>query len=204
MVWSLGVGAALTIMRSMQSDARKVWAVVILLGASFMLSSCQSSADVTPTISWTPIPDLIDTSISAEEALQGGSPTPSICLNNAFFLEDLSVPDGTVFPPGEAIDKRWSVLNSGTCDWGPGYHLVRVGDDPLAGKDELALYPARAGATAVWQVILTAPLEPGDYLSRWQAMTPEGSLFGDEVFLYVSVREPTPTPRPSPSPSPTP
>jgi hypothetical protein len=186
----------------MQSDVRKAWAVVILLSASLLLTGCRSSAEANPTISWTPIPDLIATSASADEDLKGGSPTPSICLNNAFFLEDLSVPDGTVVAPGEQIDKRWSVLNSGTCDWGPGYHLIRVGDDPLDGKDELALYPARAGATAVWQVILTAPLEPGDYLSRWQAMTPEGSLFGDEVFLFVSVHEPTPTPRPSPSPTP--
>lgn len=186
----------------MQSDAYKAWAIVILLIASLMLASCQPRAEATPTISWTPIPDLISTSAPIDESLQRRSPTPSICLNNAFFLEDLSIPDGTLISPGEKIDKRWSVLNSGTCDWGPGYHLVRVGDDPLDGKDELALYPARAGATAVWQVILTAPLEPGNYLSRWQAMTPEGSLFGDEVFLFVSVREPTPTPRPSPSPTP--
>jgi hypothetical protein len=189
-------------MRPMQRCVRKTWAFVFLISVILMLTSCQSSTEVTPTISWTPIPDLIATSASVDEAGQGRSPTPSICLNNAFFLEDLSIPDGTVVTPGDSIDKRWSVLNSGTCDWGPGYQLVRVGDDQLDGKDELALYPARAGATAVWQVILNAPLEPGDYLSRWQARTPEGSLFGDEVFLFVSVREPTPTPRPEPSPTP--
>ncbi len=186
----------------MQRDVRKSWAVVILICTGLMLQSCRSSAEVTPTISWTPIPELIATSSSVDEAMQGRLSTPSICLNNAFFLEDLSIPDGTVVLPGQSLDKRWSVLNSGTCDWGPGYHLVRIGDDPLDGKDEIALYPARAGATAIWQVILNAPLEPGDYLSRWQARTPEGSLFGDEVFLFVSVREPTPTPRSEPSPTP--
>jgi hypothetical protein len=186
----------------MQRGVRKSWVVVILISASLVLPSCRSSAEVSPTISWIPIPELIATSATVNEARQERSPTPSICLNNAFFLEDLSIPDGTVVLLGENIDKRWSVLNSGTCDWGPGYQLIRVGEDPLDGKDELALYPARAGATAVWQVILNAPLEPGDYLSRWQARTPEGSLFGDEVFLFVSVREPTPTPRPEPSPTP--
>lgn len=186
----------------MERGVRKLWAAVILISVSLMLPSCRSSAEDSPTISWTPLPELIATSSSANEAMQGRSPTPSICLNNAFFLEDLTIPDGTVVLPDDRLDKRWSVLNSGTCDWGPGYHLVRIGDDPLDGTDELALYPARAGATAVWQVVLNAPFEPGDYLSRWQARTPEGSLFGDEVFLFVSVRRPTPTPRPEPSPTP--
>ena len=189
-------------MPPMQRDLRKSWAVVILISGCLMLTGCRSSAQVSPTISWTPLTDLIAPSSSVNESMQGRSPTPSICLNNAFFLEDLSIPDGTVVLPNERIDKRWSVLNSGTCDWGPGYHLVRIGDDALEGKDELALYPARAGATAVWQVILSAPLEPGDYLSRWQARTPEGNVFGDDVFLFVSVREPTPIPRPEPSPTP--
>jgi hypothetical protein len=167
-----------------------------------MLVGCRSSAEESPTISWTPIPELISTTSSAGEDEQGKASTPAICLNNAFFLEDLTLPDGSVVLPGDTLDKRWSILNSGTCDWGPGYQLVRIGDDPLDGPDEIALYPARAGATAVWQVILSAPFESGDYLSRWQARTPEGSLFGDEIFLFISVRSPTPTPRPEPSPTP--
>jgi hypothetical protein len=175
---------------------------MFLVGASLMLSSCGSRTEITPTISWTPIPGLLSTTDPVDQALGEGEPTSSICLNNAFFLEDLSTPDGTVIAPGEVIDKRWSVLNSGTCDWGPGYQLIRIGDDLLGGQDELALYPARAGTTAVWQVVLSAPLEPGEYLSRWQAMTPDGRLFGDEVFLFVSVRVPTPTPEPEPSPTP--
>jgi len=186
----------------MQIGMRKLWVVMILISTSLILSGCRSTAEVTATISWTPIPGLISTSSSAREDEQGKAPTSAICLNNAFFLEDLSLPDGSVVLPGDTLDKRWSVLNSGTCDWGPGYQLVRIGDDSFDGPDELALFPARAGATAVWQVILGAPLEPGDYLSRWQARTPEGSLFGDEVFLFISVRSPTPTSKPEPSPTP--
>jgi hypothetical protein len=186
----------------MRTGGFKLWVVLILLSTSVVLVGCRSSAEETPTISWTPIPELMATISSVDEGEQGTAPTSSVCLNNAFFLEDLTLPDGSVILPGDTIDKRWSVLNSGTCDWGPGYQLVRIGDDPLEGPDEIALYPARAGGTATWQVILSVPFEPGDYLSRWQARTPQGSLFGDEVFLFISVREPTPTPRPSPSPTP--
>jgi hypothetical protein len=98
------------------------------------------------------------------------------------------VPDGSQVEPGAAIDKRWSVLNSGTCDWGPGYRLVRTDSGSIEGPGELALYPARAGEPAVWQVILAAPNEPGQHIASWQARSPAGEFFGDPVFVLVEVR----------------
>ena len=52
--------------------------------------------------------------------------TQAGCVDQARFIEDLSVPDGSQVEPGALIDKRWSVMNSGTCNWGPGYRLVRT------------------------------------------------------------------------------
>jgi len=130
-------------------------------------------------------------------------PTPaSSCINGASFIEDLTVPDGTVFLPREAIDKRWSIRNSGTCDWGPDYRLVQVGSSDIQGPVDLALFPAQAGSTAVWQVALVAPAFPGEYLGRWQARAPDGALFGDEVFVLIFVEEPEPTATPTVSPPP--
>jgi hypothetical protein len=120
-------------------------------------------------------------------------------VDGAEFLEDLSVPDGSEVPPGAQIDKRWSVENIGTCDWGQGYRLVRVSSDGLAGPDEIALYPARAGTRAIWQVVFTAPDSLGEVISEWQAQAPDGTRFGDEVFVYVVV-VPLVTPTPSPLP----
>jgi hypothetical protein len=127
---------------------------------------------------------------------------PAACLDGATFLEDLTVPDGTVVLPGEALDKRWSVRNSGTCDWGPDYRLVRVGTSDIEGPAEIALFPAEAGSTAVWQVALVAPNAPGEYLGRWQARGPDGATFGDEVFVLIVVELPTPTPTEEPTPTP--
>lgn len=109
------------------------------------------------------------------------------CVDQARFIEDLSVPDGSRVEPGALIDKRWSVLNSGSCDWGPGYRLIRTDAGLLSGPAELALYPARAGEAAVWQVLLTAPREPGQHIASWQARSPSGELFGDPVFVLVEV-----------------
>jgi next-to-BRCA1 protein 1 len=125
-----------------------------------------------------------------------------LCENDARFVADLTVPDGTIVSPGEAVEKRWSVLNAGTCDWVEGYSLVRVGTGAIEGPAEQALYPARAGATAEISVGLRAPEAPGEYLGRWRARAPDGSLFGEEIYVLIFVEEPTPTASPSPSPTP--
>ena len=125
-----------------------------------------------------------------------------LCHNDARFVADVTVPDGTIVGPGEAVDKRWSVLNAGTCDWVEGYSLVRVGAGAIEGPAELALFPARAGATAELRVDLQAPEAPGEYLARWRARAPDGTLFGEEIFVLIFVEEPTETPSPTALPTP--
>jgi hypothetical protein len=175
--------------------------VLLALLASVLLAACGPSATpplvppAPPTESAFPATAVAFTQPPPPAA----TPTfPAIripCTDDAAFLEDLSIPDGTRVVPGEEIDKRWSVRNTGTCDWGPGYRLVRTSTDGLGGPHDIPLYPARSGTDAVWQVIFTAPDQPGDYVSEWQAETPEGVRFGEEVFVYVVV-EPGPTATP--------
>ena len=109
------------------------------------------------------------------------------CTNDAQYVEDLTLPDRTEVIPGAALDKRWLVFNRGSCAWGPEYRLVRIGESRIAAPPELALYPAVPGSQAVWQVAMTAPPEEGEYISRWQARAPDGTLFGDEVYVLIVV-----------------
>jgi len=152
------------------------------------LAACGQAVDPTPT-------PTVTVQIRPTAASQSAQPIPASqaapvqgrCVAQARFIEDLSIPDGSLVEPGGLIDKRWSVLNSGTCDWGPGYRLIRTDTGLLIGPDELALYPARSGEEAVWQVLLTAPREPGQHIASWQARSPTGELFGDPVFVLVEV-----------------
>jgi hypothetical protein len=134
------------------------------------------------------VPAALTPSPEARATTDAAGPATA-CTNDARFVEDLTVPDGERVNPGEQIDKRWSVQNTGTCDWGAEYRLVKISGDAFAGPDEVALYPARAGTDAVWQVLLNAPDFPGEYSSRWQAQAPDGSPFGDDVFVIVVVTE---------------
>ena len=127
-------------------------------------------------------------------------PTPTEgCTNDATFLNDITVPDNSIFAPGDSIDKRWSIQNTGTCDWRADYRFVLTSGDGMGAAPETALFPARSGTVATIQVPMTAPAEPGDYISRWQARSPEGNLFGAVVFIKIKVvgpEQPTAIPLP--------
>jgi hypothetical protein len=114
-------------------------------------------------------------------------PAPTACVNDARFNRDVSVPDGMQLLPGQLIVKKWSVKNAGTCDWGPDYRLSLISGDPLGAPGAVALYPARTGAAATWEIPMVAPQNPGDYLGKWQARDPAGNLFGAVVFIKVEV-----------------
>ena len=95
--------------------------------------------------------------------------------------------------PGQGLVKKWSVKNTGTCDWGPSYRLVLISGDSLGAASELALYPAKAGITVAWEIPMVAPQSPGAYTGKWQARDPAGNPFGAVVFIKIEVI-PLPTP----------
>lgn len=120
-------------------------------------------------------------------------PTPS-CTNNLTYIEDLTIPDGTVVQPGEAMDKRWLVSNTGTCNWDDQYRLKRIAGPDLGLAAEQSLFPARSGTQASIRLLFISPDEPGAQRSAWQAYSPEGDSFGDPVFIDVVVQLPAVTP----------
>jgi hypothetical protein len=109
------------------------------------------------------------------------------CTDDLTFLNDLTYPDGTVVLPNESMDKQWLVQNSGTCDWDKRYHLRFVGGDLLGAPEEIPLYPARVGARVTLRVTFIAPSAAGSYQSAWQAAGPDGTLFGDTVYVLITV-----------------
>jgi hypothetical protein len=110
------------------------------------------------------------------------------CMNNLQFVSDLTIQDGTVVTAGSAIDKQWLVENSGSCDWDSLYHLQWISGDPLGAEQEQPLYPARAGTQATLRILFTAPADAGEYESSWQAVSPNGILFGDPIYINVVVQ----------------
>ena len=111
---------------------------VILLAAG-----CSPLAEAVPEQDpqWTPlaITPLSPIPTSTATLAAGGLPT-SPCLNDAEFIEDLTIPDLTEVDMGSELDKRWLVRNSGTCDWTSDYRLVNVGGEGFNGPDQIAFF----------------------------------------------------------------
>lgn len=181
------------------------------LTLSLLLSACAADQPTTatppPVPTTPPAPAITIVPPTATPPAPTESPIPTTiptatpappCTNDSIFVGDLTIPDGKQFLPGQAETKKWSVRNSGTCDWGAGYRLVLVGGEALGAPGEAALYPARAGAEGTWEVPMTAPDAPGVYTGRWQARDPEGNLFGAVVFIKIEVIPLPPTGTPVP------
>lgn len=125
---------------------------------------------------------------TAESVQASGRPsaTPS-CSNGLLFVADLTVPDGTIIARGAEVDKRWEVKNSGTCNWDQDYRLKLISGIEMGLPIEQALYPARGGSNLVIRMLLKTPGEPGVYRSAWQAIDPQGEVFGDIIYVDIQV-----------------
>jgi hypothetical protein len=159
---------------------------------SLSLAACASQQQATPT---PPVMSGVSTAQTAVTSQVSLPPTPPAdCVDDAAFVADLTLPDGIQVTPGERLVKQWSVQNTGSCDWGPDYRLVPILPNPMAGDGAVALYPARAGTQAVWQVTVQAPESPGEAIGRWQAQAADGTPFGEQVYIVIEVSSPTASP----------
>ena len=127
------------------------------------------------------------TATSLPTLLPRASAQPT-CTDSLKFIDDLTIPDGTAVAPNSSLDKRWSVENSGTCNWDDRYHLRLTGGPDLGAGSVQALFPARAGSQAVIRIQMTAPTKPGPYRSAWQAYNPADEAFGDVIYIDILVK----------------
>ena len=177
------------------------WLIVLLLVSCNPVAGQPPGAATEPAVYEPPsYPDIVATIAPAASSTPFpiASPTPEAnlpCVDNLLFLEDLTIPDGTVVEAGAFLDKRWLVENNGACNWKANYHLALIAGPELGATSIQALYPARSGAQAQIRIVFTAPEEPGTYRSAWQAHDPQGTPFGDPIFIeFVVEAEITPTP----------
>jgi hypothetical protein len=113
--------------------------------------------------------------------------TPIPC-NQVAFVKDVTVPDGTIFPPGADFTKVWRLQNVGSCNWSDSYSLVFVDGTDMTEKNAYPLPgTVRPGESVDLSVAMEAPTKSGTYQASWMLRSPEGHYFGlgasaDRVF----------------------
>jgi hypothetical protein len=129
--------------------------------------------------------------------------------NNATFVSDVTITDGTILAPGESFTKTWEFQNSGTCAWTENYQITFVSGTGMEGEATVIDQDVEAGDAGDISVSLVAPSSTGSYTGYWRLADEDGNVFGQSVYVMIVVSDdsstltPTATSTPEPTSTPT-
>ncbi|MGA7193128.1 MAG: NBR1-Ig-like domain-containing protein [Anaerolineales bacterium] len=107
------------------------------------------------------------------------TPAPIILCDAAYFIKDVTIPDGTVLGRGVNFTKIWRIKNIGSCTWTRSYSVVFISGDGMSAPTIVwfpgYVYPGRYVDLAV---NMTAPDTDGQYEGYWELRNDSGALFG--------------------------
>ncbi|MBI3243658.1 MAG: hypothetical protein HYZ49_15345 [Chloroflexi bacterium] len=124
-------------------------------------------------------------------------PSPTTCADNAKFVTDVTIPDGTIFNTPTTFTKTWRLQNTGTCTWNTAYTLRYVGGSQLDGPNTVAFTVSVVpGGTMDLSVNLKSPAATGTYTGKWRLADAAGNVFGTngQPITVIIVVPGTPTP----------
>ncbi len=101
--------------------------------------------------------------------------------NQAQFISDLTVPDGTSYTVGTAFTKTWRLMNIGSCAWTTSYSLVFFSGESLGAPSPINLpVDVPPGQMVDISVNMTAPKTGGHFRGYWKLNDPSitGGQFG--------------------------
>lgn len=113
----------------------------------------------------------------------------------ALFVQDVTVPDGSRFGPGQGFTKTWRLKNIGTCTWTRSYSMAFLQGDALGAPAVVSLPGEVApNQTVDVSVEMKAPAALGKYTSWWQLRNASGVLFEMPFYAMIEVVANTLTP----------
>lgn len=167
------------------------------------------NAALTPSATATFTPTATATEVPATPTLSGPTATstpvvyptqPASSADNAKYVADVTVPDGTVFTADQTFTKTWRIQNTGTTTWTTNYSLVYL-EGVLGTKDLQSVKltkEVKPGETVDISVNFTAPKTNGNYISWWRMFSASGYLFGESMNVQFTVGTSSATVTPTP------
>jgi len=111
----------------------------------------------------------------------------SLCDNSAY-IDDATIPDGTVLAPGQTFVKTWELKNTGFCTWKDNYTLTFFEGDSMSGLNTEIGKTIASGRQAKISIALTAPTSEGTYTGYWILANKYGYPFGMPFFVQIVVK----------------
>lgn len=119
------------------------------------------------------------------------SPTATSECDQASFITDITVPDGTAVTAGTQFTKIWRLRNTGTCTWTPEYAVVFDSGDQMEGPAAQPLGKSvLPGEVVDVSVPLRAPGAPGNYRGFWKLRNAANAVFGtgpSDMAFFVDI-----------------
>lgn len=109
------------------------------------------------------------------------------CVPSARFVEDVTVPDDSLYNGGVNFTKTWRLRNDGECAWPPGTMWVWISGDLLGAQSPVEVELAQPGRIVDVSVEMVSPMSPGTYRSYWRLQSPDGEFFGDQAYVRIVV-----------------
>ncbi|OQR83778.1 hypothetical protein ACHHYP_14289 [Achlya hypogyna] len=106
------------------------------------------------------------------------------------FVEDVTLPDGSVSAPGQLLSKQWRLENNGDTAWPTGCSVQMVGGVGMEPGAPCAVPALLPGENFVLSLDLQAPMETGRYVCYFRICAPSGSRFGHRFWIDVTVQAP--------------
>ncbi len=149
---------------------------------SYPTSSIQPSSTATLTLP----PEL---TLTATKTLYN-----SVITHSMIFLNE-TVPDGSIYTPGEVFQKSWTLQNSGSASWGENFSLVVSKSIPatenLASPQAILLAKeVLPGENITLSVDLKAPLQEGQYAVYYQLQDENAiAIPNTQIWVMINVCE---------------
>jgi hypothetical protein len=171
---------------------------VIAIATEIAATNPAGILTMTPSEAATPTPPA-GAAVPGSTTTTAASGTENTVCDRARFVQDVSVPDNSLYAPGTAFTKTWRLRNSGTCTWTTGYRIVFDTGDAMGAPATVNLpHTVPPGETVDVSVSMVAPNETKSYTGYWMLENAAGSRFGtgdgNKAFWVKIVSGTTPVP----------
>ena len=164
-------------------------AVVLTLTEQAAQFSPTPEPTSTVTHTFTPVPSNtpVQSSPTAPKATQVVSNSTANGCNDAVYVSDVTIPDGTTLTAGSSFTKTWSLKNTGSCNWDTTYKLVYISGEKMSASDTTITSAVNVGNSGNVSVEMVAPTTTGTYYSYWQMADSAGNRFGGQIYVTIKV-----------------
>ena len=110
--------------------------------------------------------------------------TGSSC-DNAAYVSDVTIPDGTSLTIGSTFTKTWTIKNTGTCTWTSTYKLKYASGSQMSGTTTSIGSTVAPGSSINVSVTMTVPSTTGTYTGYWRMVNDSSTFFGGYVTVKI-------------------